>query len=305
MNPMWTPHTLPYIVEKAAREYFEAADFLTENALEADTQVALYAESLRMTAGLLDDAPMVWMDTDVCQLVAESAGTVPAWSPGAVMPGESGLLAFEEPVAWIDCHDPRTPAEMIRNVQVDAIGWQMMDNPRGVRVSVFTGDSRPRLPWTPHTPMSEVLWAGLDPDQTHDGTPEILNNTGIPQVQSAQIVATLGAAWLLMAQPTVVEDGPTERARVRRRPAAGRRTTGRAEVAVSTRRLTAPASGGKRGRSGRKATTRWWVRGHWRQQAWGKKRTLRRPVWIAPHTAGHPDADVDDRPQVQVWRKGW
>ena len=257
-----------------------------------------------MTAALLDATPMMWLDTDVSELVAGAAGTVPEWSPGAVMPGETGLIAFEKPVAWIDCHNPNYPEEMIRDVPVEAMGWQTMDNPRGVRVSVLTRDTRPRLPWTPHTPLTEVLWAGVDPDQVHDGAHVIQNRTGIPRVQTEQGVATLGAAWLLMAQPSVVEDGPAEQVGVRRRKAPGRRVVGRAQVAVSTRRLTTPpASTEPRGRSGRKATTRWWVRGHWRQQPWGKNRKLRKPVWIAPHTAGHPDAEVDDRPQVQVWRK--
>lgn len=33
-----------------------------------------------------------------------------------------------------------------------------------------------------------------------------------------------------------------------------------------------------------------------------KPRALRKPVFIAPHTAGSSDGDIDDRPQVQVWR---
>lgn len=66
---MWTPQTLPHMVEKAAREYLTASDFLISEAPDND-QVTRYAESLRMTAALLDATPMMWLDTDVSELVA-------------------------------------------------------------------------------------------------------------------------------------------------------------------------------------------------------------------------------------------
>lgn len=302
----WTPYTLPLMAEKAAREHFDASAFYYENLPSDPTdaeRVASYAEAIHATATLLDTAPMTWMDSDVCQLIAQSAETVPEWSPKAVMPGDSGLIAFGKPVAWLDAHRPDTPGELIRDVPVDAIGWCTTNESRVVWVHIFTRDTRSRLLWTPNTPLTEIVRIDLALDGIHDGAPVVDNNTDIPQSQAMHALSTLAAVWLLMAQPTVVDEGPAEKVHVRRRPAPRRHVTGRAQVTVSTRRLTTPPPSKQRGRTGRKVTTRWWVRGHWRQQAWGKNRALRKPVWIAPHTAGHPDADVDTRPHVQVWRE--
>lgn len=58
--------------------------------------------------------------------------------------------------------------------------------------------------------------------------------------------------------------------------------------------------------TGRKATKRWWVRGHFRNQAYGPKLVYRRRIFIAPHTSGSkaaPEPEQDTRPVVEVLRK--
>lgn len=58
--------------------------------------------------------------------------------------------------------------------------------------------------------------------------------------------------------------------------------------------------------TGRKATKRWWVRGHFRNQAYGPKLAYRRRIFIAPHTSGSksaPEPETDTRPVVEVLRK--
>lgn len=58
--------------------------------------------------------------------------------------------------------------------------------------------------------------------------------------------------------------------------------------------------------TGRKATKRWWVRGHFRNQAYGPKLAYRRRIFIAPHTSGSkaaPEPEQDTRPVVEVLRK--
>jgi len=47
---------------------------------------------------------------------------------------------------------------------------------------------------------------------------------------------------------------------------------------------------------------RWMVRGHWRLQAYGPRRTLRKPLWIDPYVKGPEDKPLDVRPTV--WRTG-
>ena len=46
----------------------------------------------------------------------------------------------------------------------------------------------------------------------------------------------------------------------------------------------------------------WMVRGHWRLQAHGPNRSLRRPTWIDPYVKGPEDKPLDVRPTI--WRTG-
>lgn len=51
-------------------------------------------------------------------------------------------------------------------------------------------------------------------------------------------------------------------------------------------------------------TKRWIVSGHWRQQAYGEGRQLRKPVYIAPHVKG-PEGlplDTSEKATVRVWK---
>lgn len=301
----WSPQELPFLAEKAARQYLEGAAWLEAHLDEDAAPDALdrayrIADWSRRTAQVLDEAPMIWLDEDVCGLIATAAHSVPEWSPDTVQPGECGLVAFETPVLWLDTRGP--DGVLIEQVPVHAIGWQPEDETH-VSLSFFSTQQVPHQWWAPDTALTEILWSSFDTSEVDDGAVSLDNRARVATAQGRQALATVGAIWLLMAQPTVVADGPSVTSQVKRRAAPGRGgPTGRAPVAVSTRRLTQGAGGGG-GRTGRKATTRWWVRGHWRQQPWGKGGLKRRPVWIAPHTAGHPDAEVDERPQVQVWRK--
>jgi hypothetical protein len=82
-------------------------------------------------------------------------------------------------------------------------------------------------------------------------------------------------------------------------------TEGELAAAVSLIELRRPVrvggdSDGDQG-SRRKSDKRWWVAGHWRQQACGPKRALRKPVWISMHLKGDSEAEVSER--VNVWRR--
>jgi hypothetical protein len=47
---------------------------------------------------------------------------------------------------------------------------------------------------------------------------------------------------------------------------------------------------------------RWWVGGHWRQQACGPNHADRRPKWIAPYVKG-PEGTPLTKDRVHVWRR--
>ena len=52
----------------------------------------------------------------------------------------------------------------------------------------------------------------------------------------------------------------------------------------------------------RQYRNRWWVGGHWRQQACGPNHADRRPKWIAPYVKG-PEGAPLKTDRVHVWRR--
>ena len=118
-------------------------------------------------------------------------------------------------------------------------------------------------------------------------------------------LSVLGSAWLLMGQPSVSD---------RRRIGTGTGPVGAAgdggidpdEVSIiELRRLRNPDGVAAPGDSGgrRRHDKRFWVSGHWRQQACGPGRKLRKPLWISPFLKGPQDAPLADTTRVYVWRR--
>lgn len=54
---------------------------------------------------------------------------------------------------------------------------------------------------------------------------------------------------------------------------------------------------------GREYYHRWYVRGHWRQQAHGPARSLRRPTWVPGYIKGPEGAPMLETETVMVWRR--
>ncbi|MEU4224367.1 hypothetical protein AB0F17_08740 [Nonomuraea sp. NPDC026600] len=103
--------------------------------------------------------------------------------------------------------------------------------------------------------------------------------------------------WRLMQQPLIVN----EAARFDR---AARRRLERQQVppaAVRVIRLRRGAHGDSNGQQDHEHFHQWVVRGHWRQQPYGPKGSLRRPVWIAPHVKGPEGAPLLGGEKVHAW----
>lgn len=288
----WSPQDLPYLRDttvRASEALVEGFNSLTAFPGLADSLGGLI-QGVAQRAEILDKAALTWLDSDVSTMVAETASGVPEWTPEVAMPTRFGLIAFEAPPLLATTTDltGRT------SVPVKAIGWGV----DGDDVVIFwLADSR-------ELPPLAMVPRGAEPPLTDVG------HTRVPLsgvVKDNPVAALAGAAWLLMAQRTFVEDGEPVTAVVKQRGAARARHGKVRPVSVSYKRLTetyrnADNAGGGTG-TGRKATRRWWVRGHWRNQAWGKNRQLRKPVFIAPHTAGAPGVEPERPNSVQVWRK--
>lgn len=340
----WTPHDLPFLLACQA-EAAEASENLLAQISDSEANGTVRPElaefvdkanilgpRLARSVRIARSATMSWMSADVCELIRESAQSVPEWSPAAAIPHPCGVLAFEDYI--MTC--PEDIADGAVPVPIDAIGWILDDGVvnvsalslrKGASRGPLTNELYPLLHLVvngymsdkrPDSRIHEVFDLRVKPDAPQGGnTPVNLEpqisvessevGQGVYIAAGEEILRILGATWLLMGQPRVVEEDVTAEVTVRTADRTGKTPAVRKKqrVRVSVRRLTQQARqshGGGR----RSATSRWWVRGHWRQQPWGEGRKLRKPVYIEPHTAGAKEADEpseDNRPSVQVWRK--
>lgn len=296
----WTPHDLPFITDRAARAYRHLAEHWEQQSiLDAPRIAAACIDS----AAMLEMSSLTWLDADMCEMLSGMWRGVPDWTPEACIPGPQGIMALESPIFTAGY----VSGDQVFDVPVRAIGWRVdglqvritawswsMDIPAQARSALRSGIDLEEL-FATTVPMSEVI----DGANRFALASDAYLNTSIEQAGKA-LISVAGSAWLVMSQPKMVTNTPIAM-RVKKRQPQG--ATVKKSVRVSVRSLTAPPRRAVQS-TGRKATSRWWVRGHWRQQPWGKNRALRKPVFIAPHTAGNPDAPIDTTPKVQVWRTG-
>lgn len=324
MKQRWSPYDLPHLLEKSAQGYQQAVETidkypggaakLVENLIGTSVDNGNDNPLLRLTQIMARDSlewtdvPLTWFDAGTSELVEQTHKTIPAWTPRAAIPADSGLIAFEKTPLTVNWQEN---GYQKMDVQIDAIFWKRDGN--NVKISSLSR-ANPEIgvgtPLPNDIPLAQFtdLVIPLDTDVKR-GQPiryYLEHSKRLAEVDEKEPNISLdiiGACWLLMTQPRVIEEKETATTHVKRRERSQTQSKKR-EVKISVRGLVtheATSSNQSRGK-GTKAQTRWWVRGHWRQQAWGKKWSQRKPVFIQPHTAGNPDADLDNRPNVQIMR---
>jgi hypothetical protein len=271
-----------------------------------------------LTHGVLwwcDDGP-----TDLLQATAPSYPDDVALRPDLI-PRRYGFCVFAHPLTGLDAQ-----AEG-ETVYMSALAWAPVRlNPTGapgvglcwyVRYSseralaVVEGERRASREvlaeiaegsWVDMwAPMGRTDWVfgSTVSERYHDAVgPTISAAQWESMVEDRRIAASL---WALAATPTVVADTPLARSRQERRQAERHRVS-LPEVRVLSLRpgSTAVVPAGHRHVEWRH---RWVVRAHWRSQAYGPGRTLRRPVLIPAHVKGPADAELKV-PTETVWRLG-
>jgi hypothetical protein len=153
--------------------------------------------------------------------------------------------------------------------------------------------------------VTSPLWAAhtlvLKPNEPR--TDEVL---GSPE--GHRFVSVVGAAWLLMGQPAVAGTRTIDSAPPQPRPRPtpdSPPAAPRPPSTVTIIELRRPATNhdATRGKSDRRYKRRWWVGGHWRQQACGPRNSQRKPKWIAPYVKGPEAAPLAKTDRVHVLRR--
>src|ERR1043165_718348 len=250
-------------------------------------------------ATTLDTAALFWVSQDMAALAMHSGGQLAAarWAT-ADRPAPCGLLFWQDGIGHIDGHGVQVPVEACAwgPFEGGMLLWLLMSRARLAaevaqigRYQIVEEQIPPLIPvygTTLPVTAEPVSFAELDPE--------------LPQ----PVVAALAAAWLLMQQPLLID-------RTQERPD---KSTARAiardglsvpdVTVVDLRRQYTPQDrdpGDETG--GRHYKHRWVVSGHWRNQAYGKERALRRQTWVPAHMKGPEGAPLQATEKVNVWRR--
>lgn len=226
--------------------------------------------------------------------------------------------------------------------QLEEARWATADRPSPCGLMVFDGGlgmvqvhpgmNGPvtALAWGPGPGETLVVWHLMTGEQFTGGVPvpnpeavppliairearlpvtaEPVPMDGLPahegMAPSRTIMAALAAAWHLMGQPQLIERTVQEphRADGRSLRRAGMPDGGVSLMALR-RQYTPQDRDPDAGTDQRTYRNRWIVSGHWRNQAYGPERSLRRQTWVPAHMKGPEGAPLLSTEKVNVWRR--
>lgn len=210
-------------------------------------------------------------------------------------PSGTGLLVMDGGVG-------RVPYEDGLCIPIDAVSWGPSDGGLMVTLWLARYQIEQAAAATGNTLMSEnvaplvpMVWGSI-PTRPYP-VAEVCE-------EMRTIVATMAAAWHLMRQPTLTDRQrlPADR-NVRRAYARAGRPEPEVTI-VDLRALYRPTDPDHKPdvEPGR-YSHRWVVRGHWRDQAHGPERSLRKRIWIPDYLKGPDGAPLLVRERVNVWRR--
>jgi len=264
-----TPRELPKVRDRLT-QFYRGHD---------DLPATLRISQRHQLADSLDRARLYWIDSKFTELAEHAASHMPAVTASKdLAPGDDGLLV------WSRSATAR---------QITAVSWT-------------TGDD------TIHAVVYRAIGTGLDDTAMQHLRDELgwLAPMRAFQLRHQQLVddanhpgcAILLATWLLIAQKAAETVAAEVDKAVRKRYARAKRPLPdvrivriRAHTPRQDNASTVTATG-----TGRTYTSRVWVSGHWRNQAYGKGRALRRPVYIHPFLRGPEDAPIKLSTTVRI-----
>lgn len=298
----WSASQVPFLRRGLAAGIRHDADRQQRLITDSDPAVvpagfAEGVEAAREQAARLESAELFWVTSDMARVALDAAADI----PGVVrddIPAGAGIMLVSHPLPAIDglelgLRDPDTGRSFpwTDPVPVDGVAWTM--DATGVQAVGLTRSDR--LPGTLATgsvlqPFCELAAPVPVPVEFDQITDPI----------GRSLLSFLASAWILMMIPTLAErkqlDGKWGG------PATGQTPPGELVTTVDLRPLRHVADD-EPGESGRRLTTRHYVRGHWVNQPHGPGQSLRRLQFRAPHIRGPEGAPLVARDQVKVWRR--
>lgn len=208
------------------------------------------------------------------------------------LPSRFGLLVWARPIGEI-----KRPAGM---AGLRAVSWTPV--PGGLWLNVyFQADDADPLYNVEYRQefgyfQSPSLGTGIPWDETGEVTDSMRTDN--------QFILTLFSTFFLMRQPGVVveSEAPVDKKLIRSLKRSGYKIPD-VRVVDLRRHVRGKPESVEEAAERRKISVRFMVRGHWKNQAYGPARSLRRPIYISPFIKGPDDAPLKHEiPTVRVLR---
>lgn len=260
---------------------------------------------LETAHGHLHDATLYYATEDMSALAMSAGRTLPGARWAIVdRPTPNGLIWWEGGTGLVTSSGWGT-------IPIDACSWGTA--PDG-QMLLWCYVARRRLIEQARDPQTQAMLPGLDLEAMFPPLVP-LANFHIPVTAEAipidehpgprPMCATLAAAWLLMAQPTLAERRTEPADRTLRRSYARQGRRDPAVTIVDLRRLYRPQQDESDTEPSRVYRHRWVVGGHWRHYAAPRYSDERResPQWIPDYIKGPDGAPLLRTERVNVWRR--
>jgi hypothetical protein len=287
----WSPSRLPKLRDQTSR-VLARPDSRLRAAYRDDPTID---GAVDRTAHHLTDSTLYWVTPQMSALAVSSAETLTEarWGP-ADRPAVFGLLVWDEGISTVTYQGadlPVTAASWAPDPAGTAV-WLYVSRGelmRGARARGLTFTDLDQIP--PLIPASHTVLAATDwtPAEEHGDWRTALT--------------TLWATWALMQQPTISSNNP---GRIDHDIERAYQRASRPEPEVTLidlRRAYVPTAPREVDGPGRKFQHRWVVNGHWRNQAYGPERSLRRKLWVAAYVKGPDGKPMLSTARVNVWRR--
>ncbi len=262
------------------------------------SKLAAEMQIMKAETDAIAEAELFWVTRDMVDVALDAATSLPEWSPSMCWPSHNGLLCWAKPAATVPYGPKPTATE---DVPWDAVWWWLRPDGRLQLspASRFTKHAELLAPYEVTTPLWSAHTIVVEPNEPRT---EEANGTEAAH----PFVSVIGAAWLLMGQPTVTQTRRIADTTSTRSPGPGRPDPATASTVTLVdvhRPQRAPHDPAESpNTSERQYNRRWWVGGHWRQQPCGPEHSQRRPTWIAPYVKG-PEGKPLTTERVNVWRR--
>jgi hypothetical protein len=254
-------------------------------------------------------ADLYWVTPEMTRVALDAALDLPAFSLAALLPSEVGLIHYDgglPPLPVVSApKEPDAFGEMkLIELEVDWLLWWLQGDVLNVGYGCLT--ERLHLGGFEEVKEPYVGMGIVDfRDYTMTIIPETSDTDGDQDAgdQEAQVkmgvVTMLAATLLMMQQESVAESRVTQVRPTKNEHRKGLRPGTVTTMSLRRMRVEHAAHDS----SGRTLTHRHVVRGHWRQQAWGPARSLRRPTWVPSYVKGPEGAPLIRSEKIMVWRR--